>query len=102
MGVAAMLKNQWGDPGFAIGSLSDRTPFQEEDDIIVFAAPDPQGLDCSDTASMPVIAAGKMLSAIFILWLRCRHALPCLQAWPRHVASLQRRLRRRLSCSIRG
>ena len=43
MGVAAMLKNQWGDPGFAVGSLSDRTPYQEEDDIIIFAAPDPQG-----------------------------------------------------------
>ncbi len=43
MGVAAMLKSQWGEPGFAIGSLGDRTPFQEEDEIIVFAAPDPQG-----------------------------------------------------------
>lgn len=45
--MAAMLKNQWGaDIGFAIGSLSDRTSFQEEDDIIVFAAPDPQGIVC--------------------------------------------------------
>lgn len=44
MGVAAMLRNQWGDAGFAIGSMGDRTPYQEEDDIIIFAAPDPQGV----------------------------------------------------------
>ncbi len=43
MGVAAMLRNQWGNAGFEIGSLGDRTPFQEDDDIIIFAAPDPQG-----------------------------------------------------------
>ncbi len=43
MGVAAMLKNQWGDAPFAIGSLGDRTPYQEDDDIVILAAPDPQG-----------------------------------------------------------
>ena len=43
MGVSAMLKNQWTDASFSIGALSDRTPFLNEDEIIVFAAPDPQG-----------------------------------------------------------
>lgn len=44
MGVAAMLKNQWQDAPFRIGSVSDRTPTGPDDDIIVLAAPDPQGM----------------------------------------------------------
>ena len=52
MGLAAMLKNQWGDADFAIGSLGDRTPFQEEDDIIIFAAPDPQGATRLETVNI--------------------------------------------------
>ncbi len=43
MGVAAMLKNQWPDAGFRFASLSDRKPVSEDDDLIVLAAPDPQG-----------------------------------------------------------
>lgn len=43
MGVAAMLKNEWQDATFSIGAMSDRTPYQDEDEIVVFAAPDPQG-----------------------------------------------------------
>ena len=43
MGVAAMLKNQWQDAGFRFASLSDRNPVSEDDDLIVLAAPDPQG-----------------------------------------------------------
>jgi hypothetical protein len=42
-GVAAMLRDQWKDADFVIGSLNDRVPFREEDEIIVLAAPDPQG-----------------------------------------------------------
>lgn len=44
MGVAAMLKNQWQDADFAFASLSDRSPVSEDDDLIVLAAPDPQGM----------------------------------------------------------
>lgn len=43
MGVAAMLKNNWQDAEFAFASLSDRNPVSEDDDLIVLAAPDPQG-----------------------------------------------------------
>ena len=43
MGVAAMLKNNWQDADFAFASLSDRNPVSEDDDLIVLAAPDPQG-----------------------------------------------------------
>lgn len=44
MGVAAMLKNQWQDADFAFASLSDRSPVSEDDDLVVLAAPDPQGV----------------------------------------------------------
>lgn len=44
MGVAAMLKNNWQDAEFAFASLSDRKPVSEDDDLIVLAAPDPQGV----------------------------------------------------------
>ncbi|KAK9814519.1 hypothetical protein WJX72_007274 [[Myrmecia] bisecta] len=44
IGVAAMLKNQWQDVTFHLSSLNDRKVFSEEDDLIVIAAPDPQGL----------------------------------------------------------
>lgn len=43
MGVAAMLKNNWQDAEFEFASLSDRNPVSEDDDLIVLAAPDPQG-----------------------------------------------------------
>lgn len=43
MGVAAMLKNQWQDAGFSFASLSDRNPVSDDDDLIILAAPDPQG-----------------------------------------------------------
>jgi hypothetical protein len=38
-----MLRNQWQDANFGIGAISDRVPFREEEEIIVLAAPDPQG-----------------------------------------------------------
>ena len=44
IGVAAMLRNQWQDASFRIGSLGDRTPLGPDDDVIVLAAPDPQGM----------------------------------------------------------
>ena len=44
-GVAAMLRNQWQDAPFSISSLNDRKPVEESDEIIVAAAPDPQGVD---------------------------------------------------------
>lgn len=43
MGVAAMLKNQWQDASFAFASLGDRKIVSEDDDLVVLAAPDPQG-----------------------------------------------------------
>lgn len=48
MGVAAMLKNQWPEVSFRIGSLGDRSPIGPDDDVIVLAAPDPQGM-CAAT-----------------------------------------------------
>ncbi|KAK9809687.1 hypothetical protein WJX73_005025 [Symbiochloris irregularis] len=43
-GVAVMLENQWKDAPFRITSLGDRQPVSEDDEIIILAAPDPQGL----------------------------------------------------------
>ena len=43
MGVAAMLKNQWTDMTFSVASLADRKPVSEGDDLVIVAAPDPQG-----------------------------------------------------------
>lgn len=45
VGVSAMLKNQWEDATFGFSSLNDRVPVEPTDDIIVLAAPDPQGAD---------------------------------------------------------
>lgn len=44
-GVAAMLRNQWSDAAFSVSSLNDRKPVDEEDELIVMAAPDPPSLD---------------------------------------------------------
>ena len=45
-GVAAMLSSQWGEGDFSFSSLNDRRPFDEEnDEIIVIACADPQGVD---------------------------------------------------------
>ena len=38
-----MLKNQWADAQFKIGSVNDRQPVDADDKLIVIAAPDPQG-----------------------------------------------------------
>jgi len=43
IGVAAMLRNQWQDVQFRIGSLGDRAIVAPDDEIVVLAAPDPQG-----------------------------------------------------------
>jgi len=50
-GVAAMLQNSWKDGNYRISSLTDRLPVNEEDDLVVLAAPDPQG-DFTQTTSM--------------------------------------------------
>ena len=42
-GVAVMLANQWKDAPFRITSLGDRNPIDDDDEIIILAAPDPQG-----------------------------------------------------------
>ena len=47
MGVAAMLKNQWTDMTFSVASLADRKPVSEDDDLVIVAAPDPQGTPSS-------------------------------------------------------
>eukprot|EP00951_Prasinocladus_malaysianus_P040137 scaffold457279_cov52-Prasinocladus_malaysianus.AAC.1 len=44
MGVAAMLGNMWPDAMFKISSLNDRRPVEADDELIVLATPDPQGL----------------------------------------------------------
>jgi len=44
-GVAAMLRNQWSDAEFSISSLNDRKPVEEDDELIVMAAPDPPSLN---------------------------------------------------------
>lgn len=44
-GVAAMLRNQWTDASFSVASLNDRKPVEEEDELVVMAAPDPPSLD---------------------------------------------------------
>lgn len=44
-GVAAMLRNQWSDATFSVSSLNDRKPVDDEDELIVMAAPDPPSLD---------------------------------------------------------
>lgn len=50
LGVAQMLKNQWQNATFRISSLGNRRAFEDDDELIVIAAPDPQGglrLQCS-------------------------------------------------------
>ena len=37
-----MLKNQWPDTPLIIASIKDRNPVEEEDEIVLLAAPDPQ------------------------------------------------------------
>lgn len=44
MGVAAMLSNEWKDRDFEIASISERSAVVEEDDLVVIAAVDPQGM----------------------------------------------------------
>lgn len=38
-----MLANQWQDAPFRITSLGDRVPVGDDDEIVILAAPDPQG-----------------------------------------------------------
>jgi hypothetical protein len=69
MGAAAMLRNQWQDATFAIGSLNQRTPFDPEDELLVIASPDPQGprraspeLSACQTAAAPMQCSPEMAS----------------------------------------
>ena len=43
-GVAAMLSSQWSDAQFSLSSLNDRQPVQSDDELVVVACPDPQGV----------------------------------------------------------
>ena len=38
-----MLQNTWKDSTYGISSLTDRRPVEASDDLVVLAAPDPQG-----------------------------------------------------------
>lgn len=38
-----MLQHQWQDAPFRIASLGDRNPVKDGDEIVILAAPDPQG-----------------------------------------------------------
>ena len=44
-GCAAMLKARWPDAPFAIASANDRLLYQDGDEVLVFAAPDPPSLE---------------------------------------------------------
>lgn len=46
MGVAAMLRNEWKDCSFGIAALNERGAFVSEDEILILAAADPQGIAC--------------------------------------------------------
>jgi hypothetical protein len=43
-GVAAFVKYQWKDVPYSFGSLNDRRPVSNEDEIVVLISPDHQGL----------------------------------------------------------
>ena len=44
-GCAALLKARWPDAPFVIASSNDRKLYEEEDAVLVFAAPDPPSLE---------------------------------------------------------
>ena len=44
-GCAAMLKARWPEAPFAIASANDRLLYQDGDEVLVFAAPDPPSLE---------------------------------------------------------
>lgn len=44
-GCSAMLRARWPDAPFAIASSNDRKLFEEDDAVLVFAAPDPPSLE---------------------------------------------------------
>lgn len=50
-GVASMLQHQWQDAPFRIASLGDRNPVKDGDEIVILAAPDPQGLSAARTVT---------------------------------------------------
>jgi hypothetical protein len=53
IGVASYLKNAWGDADFGIASLNDRNPLTGDEDVVIFAAPDPRGAqDCVRVTGM--------------------------------------------------
>ena len=68
MGVAAMLKNQWQDVAFTFASLSDRSPVSQDDDLIVLAAPDPQGTLHRSTQHLPCTLQHCVMDRV--LWLQ--------------------------------
>ena len=39
-----MLSSQWSDAQFSLSSLNDRQPVQSDDELVVVACPDPQGV----------------------------------------------------------
>jgi hypothetical protein len=53
IGVASYLKNAWTDANFGIASLNDRNPLAGDEELVIFAAPDPRGAeDCVRVAGM--------------------------------------------------
>ena len=58
-GCAALLKNRWGDDlPFVIASTNDRRLYEESDEIIVFAAPDPPSLEAVRATTTAANEAG--------------------------------------------
>ncbi|CAK0787516.1 hypothetical protein CVIRNUC_010736 [Coccomyxa viridis] len=45
MGVAAMLRNEWQDCNFGIAAINERNACTAEDEVLIIAAADPQGLN---------------------------------------------------------
>lgn len=50
MGVAAMLRNEWKDCSFGIAAINERSACTEEDELLIIAAADPQGMLCAATS----------------------------------------------------
>jgi len=44
MGVAAMLRNEWQDCSFGIAAINERNACTDEDELLIIAAADPQGM----------------------------------------------------------
>ena len=59
-----MLQNSWKDTTYQISSLTDRRPVEDSDDLIVLAAPDPQGQKLTLRYFCEEVAASRLCAAV--------------------------------------